>query len=282
VDDILAADSGGPDMALTSLPAIAALWPALEAGEGVAAVCKAALIWSLKHVVVQDSGRFSKKWQAAQIAPGEPLARSWPEFCVVHLAMDAGTVSAYDRIWEVYHVALGYGMEDMVKAGVFRLKAAGPLLERLWKEDVVEERLTRALFGAEDVCAGCGGYVSQATATCPHCGDAFKPVPVASRRELVGVVKAVRDEYFPGSRSDAPDLDVLASVEYEYDEVEDDGLRVKVYRVLADAKLEGVTSALPPWEVPVIADDAPEGALGIRSSHQDAFRRWLHKFPGMG
>ena len=288
LQDILARDSDRA-MAIVTIPTIQAMWPRLQEVGDAADVCKAALVYSLSETTVEDENGVPRaKWEVTKIAidpaqddPDEelmPYSATWTEFCLVHLGMAKSTASKYKRIWQVYHEKLGYGLDDLLMAGVFKLGISVGILSKMIKRgEGINPRLITALFGSSTTCSACNGYVpftGDAPSICPLCDEDYQGVqPWSGSRTLLLVqqLRGKREEEGPIS------LDVFASLEHSFD----DNGAVAGFSVLVECVVGETKSSLPPWEINVLDDDN-ENDLGIKRSQLPLLTAWLRrKFPGI-
>lgn len=284
--------------AIVTIPAIQAMWPMVQQVGDAADVAKAALVYSLYETTVEDQQGIPRaKWELTRLVqnpwfdaekdpPDEALlsvASTWDEFCLVHLGMHKSTASKYKRVWQVYHKRLGYGLDDLVKAGVFALGAAvGTLDRQLRAGEGVDQRLITALFGSPTTCSACSEYVpflpDAPPPKCPHCGEDYQGTQRWSGPRIVLLLNQIKQEMQGGEPQELGKLDMFASLEHSFD---DDG-EVAAVSLLAECGVgKDERSSLPGWEINIISDDAPIGELGIRQSHLKSLEAWLRrKFPG--
>jgi len=244
IEDVLRLDR--TEASLT-IPAIQALWPVLDQADDASFVAKSALIYSLKTVKVKDEhGQLVPKWKMTPLARMEDgeyrwTGDTWPEYCLSHLQMSPGWASSHKRLWEVFHVKLGFSLEDLIRAGKSKLGHAVATVDRQYPD--VDQRLIDVLFGNEHTCSLCRGFVAydgEPPEDCPHCGQEFAYTNPGSFANTLAVLNEVtREEPPPGVFS------FVANVECTWDDDE----QVTEIRVLAEARLDEVECSLPVWEI---------------------------------
>lgn len=297
LQDILLRDADRATAAAT-IPAVQAMWSVIQQAGDAADVCKAALVYSLSEATVEDEAGIPRaKWELTRIAanpffepdiddPDEellPYSATWQEFCLVHLGMSKSTGSRYKRIWAVFNKKLGYGLDDLFRAGVFKLGATLATLDRqLRAGEGIDQRLITALFGSPTTCSVCSGYVpfpsDAPPAECPHCGEDYQGVQPWSGARTILLLNQVKQEMQGGEPQGFGKLDVFGSLENAYNEANE----VVMVNLLVECAVGETKSSLPGWELNVIPDDAPEGTLGVRQCHLEALRAWLRrKIPGI-
>lgn len=243
VQQVIEADEDKRQAALT-VSAIQEIWPRLAQYDDILNAAKAALVYSLAETDVElGNGQVVKKWEATSMVcdeGGQPLyAQSWDEFCFGHLGIHPSTASNYRRTWEVYHRKMGYGLEEVARAGVFKLSAARATVDRQLPEP--DERILEALFGNEHKCGQCGEYVADPEEECPHCSEDYRGVQPATGAETLLLLQSLR-----GEEKDEQEFIVEGAVEADFDDS-----HMTSMRVLVSVRLGEEMYHLPSWEIPV-------------------------------
>jgi len=261
--------------AALAIPATQSLWPVLDRADDASFVGKSALVYDLSQTIVKaESGELQPKWRVTPLVKGEdgeyhlPSAETWEEYCLVHLGMHFSTASAYKRIWEVYVERLGWGLDDLVRAGKSKLAASVGEVARQYPD--VDQRLLNVLRGDEHTCSLCREYVAydeELPEDCPHCGQEFEPMEPGTFANTLATLQEIRPrpEVAPGEFKVGFDIQVVFG-----DEDEISGLSI-----LPQCALGNVVSTLPLWEIPVVDDDMPGEPLGVRRSQAARLHAWL-------
>lgn len=261
-----------------TIPIIQELVPVFKDAGTLAEVGLAALVYSLSQTkVLTEDGEVKAKWEVTSLVQdGEgnwlPFSKMWVDFCYVHLGLDPFMASGYKRLWEVFAVNLGMGLDDLRAAGVHKLRLAVAMVDRLYPE--IDLPLVEALFGNPDRCANCGSEVWDVdVGICPSCGEEFEPMPPGSIAAVALRIKQLKGQ----PEGVGKGFKVLPNVKALVEEGMVTGWDIDVQ--CWQEGMEGV-SYLPLWSVSIIEDDAPEDEIGVRVCHIEAFRQWLARHFG--
>lgn len=224
-----------PGSAAATVNAIEQFWPSLDGAGSLVGVYKAALVYSLNMTpTLNAEGDVVKKWEMTQVEPDVPLAQTWEEFCLSHLAMSSKAASAYKRLWQIYHIGLGRDVEELVRCGLFRLRAACGTIAKMIKNGAIDHRLLNIMFGDANT----------------------PPISRGAFLLLLGQLKEPADP-LPGKLQLTVEIDQFAIAGH---------LHITVSLTQDDQ-----VSHIDAWQVRCIEDDAPADATGIRVSHVESF-----------
>ena len=192
------------DKDITSANAVAvvertiSMWNSVHLNGALCEVWTWGIIYSFRMTVITSGEHAGKaKWQVAQLDPRYALALTWEEFCLHHLDMGPSEASNKKRNWEIYKIELGYGLIDLLIAGVQRLNVARSTMIQCMKGSpvVFPEKLLVAVFGEPHICTKCGAhtYFTEAVPkACPHCAQDYQyrePATVADVKAIIEELK---------------------------------------------------------------------------------------------
>jgi hypothetical protein len=241
------------------------MWNAIHRNGQLCEVLQWGIIYSLRATVIPSGPDAGKaKWQVTQLDPRYPLSLTWEEFCINHLDMSPGEASNKKRNWEIYRIDLGYGLIDLLIAGVQRLNVARATIAGCMKDSppVFPEKLLTAVFGEPHVCLACSEhawFTDRVPETCPHCDADYQYLEPATVAEVKDIIARLKGEP-PGK----------ARVEADVEET-DDALTVLPFFVDSD----GNRYTLPAWSVPILETGQASELGGVPMDVKDELARWM-------
>lgn len=266
IDRLFALDQGiTSENAVAVIEKTVSMWNAVHQNGALCETLTWGIIYSLRMTVITSGEHAGKaKWQVVQLDPRYPLALTWEEFCLHHLDMNPSEASNKKRNWEIYFVELGYGLIDLLIAGVQRLNVARSTMINCMKAHpvVFPEKLLLAVFGEPHICIKCGShtYFTEAVPEeCPHCEQAYQyrePATVAEVKDLIAELK--------GKPSTKPHVE--ADIEES-----DDALTVLPFFVDSD----GNRYMLPAWSVPILETGQHSELGGVPEDVRGELAKWM-------
>lgn len=266
LDQLCAMDSAITSQNVTAIvERTVSMWHLAHRNGELCEVLEWGIIYSLRATVIPSGVHAGKaKWQVTILDPRYPLALTWEEFCINHLGMSPGEASNKKRNWEIYRIDMGYGLIDLLIAGVQRLNVARATIAGCMnaKPVVFPEKLLLAVFGEPHVCLACGEhawFTERVPEQCPHCGADYQYRPPATVVEVKDIIAKLK--------GGSPER---ARVEADIEETEE-SITVLPYFVDSD----GNRYVLPAWSVPILEAGQCAELGGVPDDVREELARWM-------